>query len=338
MNDPLGHQCLERRLDLSIDTLKSMLDHNLEALSLQPEASFVITGLGSSEAHARYLTYLINKYTPASATFRAVADFFIQPYKTPRREMLIVFSQGLSFNAQIALKQSHLFNGSILFTSSTKEGLTQTNKVDRIKFLESTSHVIHFPLEDEFDIFFRVVGPLAGYLASILFINRQWPTKLPVLPKTFLTQNALTLDTPSKLAPYKDGCLIIANAELKEYGCNIIYKFVEGLRIAPPHFTDYLSFTHGHFEQLIHTPKPVIILQSIGPTEAQLVKKCQAMLASIGIEPWVIESLYRTPISIFDHEVAINHFLLKAIKSWEINLRKSPGKRREQPIYAISSI
>lgn len=337
MHDPFGHKCFEQRLSVAVETLKSMLKEKHDPFPINANASFIVTGLGSSEAHARYFTYLINKYTPATATFRSVAEFYINPFKSPRREMLVVFSQGLSFNAQIALKQSHFFNGSILFTSSTIEGLTRANKTECIKFLDNATHVIHFPLEEEFNIFLRIVGPLAGYLACILFINRQWPTKLPTMPKTFLIQEAPAWQIPNKLAPYKNGCLLIANAELMEYGYNIIYKFIEGLLIPPPHFTDYLSFSHGHFQQLLHAPKPVIILQSQGPAEGELVEKCKKMLNTIEIEPWVIESAYRNPFSIFEHEFALNHFILKAITSWKIDQRNRPGRSLAPSIYSIDS-
>jgi len=338
MNDPLGHQCIEQRLNITVETLKGMLKDDLEALPIQTEASFVITGLGSSEAHARYLTYLINKYTPANATFRSVADFYVTPFKSPRRETLIVFSQGLSFNSQIALNQSHLFNGSIVFTSATEAGLTHANKQDRIQFLEKASYVIHFPPEEEFDILIRILGPLAGYLAAILFINRQWPSKLPAIPKTFLSHKQPVASPPPNLELFKDGCLLLANAELMEYGCNIVYKFVEGLFVTPPHFTDYLSFCHGPFQQLAHTPKPVIILQSQGEAENDLAEKCRSMLASIDIYPWVIESPHHTPISILDHEIALNHFIFEAIKSWQIDQHNWPGKGLDQTLYAISNI
>lgn len=336
MTASLGHTLFETRLQEIPEFLKGMLDDAREPIPCASDQAFLITGLGSSEAHARYLTHLINQYTPASAHFRSITDFHLTPFKSPRREILIVFSQGISANSQIALRQLHLFNGSILFTSSTEKGLARSKKADRAEFLKKVSHVIHFPLEEEFEILIRAIGPMAGYLACIQFINRQWPTKLPTLPKTFWEEIFTPPALPDAIDSYREGCLFISNSELASYGQNLQYKFVEGLFTPTPTLCDYLSFSHGPFQQLAQSPRPVVLLKSQGPQEDALAARCQEMLQSISITPWIIDSPHRTPLSIFSHEVALNAFLLQAMQAWKIDQLNWPGKGLDGPLYSLS--
>jgi len=62
----------------------------------------VLTGVGSSAAHARFLAHLLTERYALDATALPLSAF-LTPRATASEEILIVFSQGLSPNARIAL-------------------------------------------------------------------------------------------------------------------------------------------------------------------------------------------------------------------------------------------
>ncbi|HRE81277.1 MAG TPA: creatininase, partial [Opitutaceae bacterium] len=150
--DRLGHLLLAERLEHIPAVIEAMIGRGpapLKPATLQA-ARFVVTGTGSSEAHARYLTMLLNLYTELAATYVPLSGFTIAQRDAFLGKTLIVFSQGVSPNAQIALNRRSDFSHTVLFTATPPAAARLAGKEDRARLLEGLldagGELIEFPL------------------------------------------------------------------------------------------------------------------------------------------------------------------------------------------------
>ncbi len=164
MSDPLGHTLLSERLGMIPDVLSEMLVRGAAPLNSATLASqrFVVTGTGSSEAHARYLSTLINLHTDRAAAYLPLSGFVDAPIANFSGKTLVVFSQGVSPNAQIALQRGGDFEHLILFTATTPKAAEAAGKPDRAQLLralmDSGGELVEFPLAEEYTTLIRFVG------------------------------------------------------------------------------------------------------------------------------------------------------------------------------------
>ena len=90
MDDDLGHQLCESRLNLALELLEEGLHRGFPEKKFLRAKRWVITGIGSSEAHAKYLEFLINKHTSYVTKFIHIMDFYDEDFKP--KGTLIVYS------------------------------------------------------------------------------------------------------------------------------------------------------------------------------------------------------------------------------------------------------
>lgn len=307
---------------------------------------FVVTGTGSSEAHARYLCTLINFYTDRAAAFLPLSAF-----ATPRPEAfagktLVVFSQGISPNAQIALRRRTDFAHTILFTATTATTARAAGKPERADLLydllEGGGDLVVFPLAEEYTTLIRFVGPLCGYLACLQFVAQFGGCRFsPPRPGQILP--LLEIEPPAPLveavlsAPdrFAQGFNLVAAAPISDFAQNLACKFVEGLFWACPSISDFLQFAHGPFQQMAAHPHPVVILQGDSPVEAELVRRSVAMLQGVGLDAYVIQVDAPPLFSIFGFETALNRLVLTALQHFDIDQVNWPGKGRDDLLYGF---
>ena len=325
--DPLGHKLLQERIEESIELAAEMLDYVLFNKTAAVGERFIVTGIGSSEAHGRYFEELVNRYTPAIARFVPLGNFFSEKNLGDKKNTLVLFSQGLSPNAQIALIREKEFKHSIIFTSK--------------KLGESKRRtVINIPIENEDGLLLRVIGPLLGYISIIQFININWPKSIPqVNPKVLITAlsnsdklrvNKLTLEA------FKRGVVLLTEGQLCEYGKNLAYKLQEGAFIPMPPILDYLAFSHGTFQELIVNPKLVITLRTKNKADQYLHNKAKMLFKESNALPLEISSELPAPWNVLEFEMTLNYFILKVIKKLKINQKEWPGKTKDASLYNIN--
>jgi creatinine amidohydrolase len=133
---PPGQELLRQRLAAIPGGLESLgRDWPGRSPKAGTPSRVVVTGLGSSEAHARYLVRLLNRRTRIPAEFLPTGAFVDCGFGGWADRTLVVFSQGLSANARIALARRDAFRGLVLFTAATPEGLVAAGKAERAEFL-----------------------------------------------------------------------------------------------------------------------------------------------------------------------------------------------------------
>lgn len=333
-SDPLGHILLQTRLHQSITELDILLKQSISPPKHPLASSILTTGIGSSEAHARFFSYLINQYTYSTSEFTPIASFYHSPTKNKsvaKPSTLALFSQGLSPNASLPLKHQDRFQATLLFTACEK-----------LPPLVPQTTVIQFPIPNEFQSFLRIIGPLCAYLAAIQAILTYFPKNtLPAIPNNFFE---ILQNTEERLPPSLDpflniptsGCSILASPPLSLYANNLSLKFLEGVFSPPPPVYDLLSFAHGPFQQLVKNPQPLIILTSNSPDDKELLKHVTPLLENIKAPHWILLATLPHPWSIFEFECILNHFVFKLIQMLKINQRRWPGQHLDSPLYNLN--
>lgn len=346
--DRLGHELLAQRLHQIPDVLRGMFERGGPKLLPATAASqrFIITGTGSSEAHARYLAMLLNLYTDRAASYLPLSGFTQDHRPAFTGKTLIVFSQGVSPNAQIALRRRTDFSHTILFTATNPETARRAGKADRAALLQQLiddgGQLIEFPLAEEYTTLIRFVGPMAGYLACLQFVaalsscrfSTPRPEEiLPLLdaePSTELVD--VMLHAPER---FSRGFNLVTAAPISDFAQNLACKFMEGLFWPCPPISDFLQFAHGPFQQTTAHPHPVLILQGNSPLEAELVERSVRMLREVGLDAHVVHVDAPPLTSIFGFEAALNRLVFRVMTARGVDQVNWPGKGRDDLLYGF---
>jgi creatinine amidohydrolase len=346
--DKHGHLLLARRLAQIPSVLRQMLARPPPALQPATLASrrFVVTGTGSSEAHARYLTALLNLHTDRAAAYLPLSGFTASHREAFEGKTLVVFSQGVSPNAQIALRRHREFAHAILFTATTPEVAAAAGKPDRAallrQVLEAGGELVVFPLAEEYTTLIRFVGPMAGYLACLQFTARlagcrfPGPTAEAILP-LLATKPSIDLLEAMLGRPeiFARGFNLVCAAPISEFAQNLACKFMEGVFWPCPPISDFLQFAHGPYQQMSAHPRPVVILQGDSPLEAELVQRSLHMLRDADLPAYVVHVNAPPLYSIFGFEAAFNDLVFALIQRLDTDQVNWPGKGRDDRLYGF---
>jgi hypothetical protein len=348
MEDPKGHALLESRIKSCPSAVEEFLK---TPLSFSPDAqlktaSYVVTGAGSSIAHACYLTSLLNATGTAHAEYRPLTSFLSASRLDDRERVLVVISQGLSPNAEVALARRSHFKRTILFTSLTKEGARSSTNDHKVKLLETLDRdgaaLVRFPLENEYTILIRVLGPLLGYLACFRFSLALFPALcsssfLGELPKSLLAaeDKAKQLLKSDGLSTFKNGVDIFAPFPINSFAQNLTYKFLEGPFWPTPTVWDLLHLAHGPLQQLKTSKRLALCL--LGPESElkELDLRMHEALKIAGARVVDLRSSLPPYLRIFEYEMILNYIMLEAIKAENIDQRNWPGKGEDKRLYSF---
>jgi len=347
MSSAKGYDRVQERINSLPDHLRGQVTSPLPDLPEDlKEKGVLATGVGSSEASARYLIFLLNRIG-VPAEFAPLSSFYSKvKIPTGPPPYLAIFTQGLSPNSGIVFSQRHLFAGTLLFTSSTVEGQEAAGKSDRAELLrklesEGVTLLIH-PYQNEYEILPRFIGPLCSLFEVCRVIEHIAPGNLggqkslqsiPAHLETFtLSQNVASgfLNDLSKTIRF-----VFTNS-CSEYAQNLPCKFLETLFIQPPHLLDAFTYSHGPFQLDIHKPSPNWVFTTDDKVEQTLFKKLKPLFEKAG--PFrEIQSPLPSPLAIFHYEAFLNQIVLHALKTSDIDLVNWPGKGQDDDGYRINS-
>lgn len=349
--DPLGHTLLRARQAAILGTACSLLADPPPPAS--PRAAlarrFVVTGTGSSEAHARFLVHLVNHHTGHAAEFAPLSGFLHATSSWCAGATLIVFSQGLSPNAQTAFRRRREFTHLVVFTATTSPGALAAGKGDRAALIEQLhsegADFVLFPIEEEYTTLIRLIGPFCAYLAAWCWVASLPGARLQAPQPELLADLASDVDDAHLLAAFEShadawrrGFYIVASAPLVEFAHNLSFKVIEGLFWSAPMLWDYLAFAHGPFQEVSLNPRPVMLLHGPGDTEADLADRACRMLADAGLQVCEVPTRHASLAAILDLELRFNDLILTLIERNRVDQVNWPSKGRDDPLYGFARI
>jgi creatinine amidohydrolase len=304
----------------------------------------VITGIGSSEAAAKYLATLLNRSGLISAEYLPTAAFYGKLPPASAAKEFVVFTQGLSPNAQISLERRDQFSSLTLVTSSTLAGQRQSGKLDRAQLLqtlidEGTTIVTH-PLEDEFEILPRIIGPIcalltAWRLAQSILYGEALSVKIePLLQQAWevaLPADAVLDQCAEELLEGTD-FYFTNNSSL--YAQNLAAKVLETVFRSPPRIRDVFDYSHGPFQAERAHPQHRWIFTCAVASETDLYARLQPLFERIN-SPQVILSPLPEPFAVFYYERFLNEVVLRAARMSGQDLINWPGKSEDGEGYSL---
>ena len=319
-SDSHGLNLLQRRQEL----IFSRLDAPGHSVSVSKPfdaaagVTYLVTGVGSSEAHAKYFASLVPR--PSRASYFPIGT---PPDAVDPDARIVVFSQGMSPHTQPWIARAH-----VLFTSVT-EANADAKKVGLLKDLVARGGtVVTFPEEDEYTVLMRIVGPFFGFVAAARYIDpaASVPSSVALkrmagdLPPLAFTRTAMETRRLAVLVPHA----------MVPYTQNLGYKWIEGLYFSPPFVTDYLSWIHGSFQAISGSaqPTPHILVTCAGSYDEPI----STVLELLGDRHpvWIIRTEHTAVLEV---EVMLNYWVLGIMNRMRVNQKEWPGKSTQGMLY-----
>jgi creatinine amidohydrolase len=303
-----GHAILTARLRAIAGAIAATAARPLVPLGVgdRPIRRVLATGVGSSAAHAAMLVHEVRR-AGGDAVAVPLSVFLAAPEPAPD-DVLVVFSQGLSPNARLALADPSRFRRVVLVTAVTDEA--------RLAPLRATGIVVQtIDGEEERGTLVRVVGPLTGYVAALRLAE--------VLGGPSVPDFATVVDVIADIAapPVDVGVLdaplaFITSGTYGELVANLQYKVMEGfLRPMPPAW-DVLHLAHGPYQQQVAGRATYLALVRPGAADADaLLDRFASMLDPTRHAIVRLVARLPAPASLFEPEALLNALLLRYIEA-----------------------
>ena len=217
--------------------------------------SVVTTGVGSSSAHAAYLSYLLRTHGKLSAWEVPTGSLLNPPRGDTREQALVVFSQGFSPNARLALTHSRAFGRTVLVTAARGESGERSDALKRAEDVGVT--VIEMPAAPEYEVLLRILGPLIGYAVALRIAAAQRGVALSVDANAIATaiMNAIERTTAllsgSDRRVFSDPITFVTTGGYGALTSNLCAKVTEGMFLQTPVAVDAVEFAHGTLQQAV---------------------------------------------------------------------------------------
>jgi creatinine amidohydrolase len=293
----------------------------------RPVRRVVATGVGSSAAHAALLVHELRRGGRDAAVVPLSA--FLGPPSAAPDDVLVVFSQGLSPNARLALDAPARWRRVVLVTAVTDEG--------RLAPLRAAGIVAQtIDGEDEFGTLVRVVGPMTGSVAALRLAEALGGPTTPDLDR--LGGALATLAVPAIDLEALDAPLaLVTTGTYGELVANLQYKIMEGMLLPMPPVWDVLHLPHGPYQQRVDGRATFLALgRPDAPGEADLLDRFASMLDPARHTLVRFAATLPAPLALFEHEAMLNAVLLRWIEARGVDQVRWPGRGADAPLYALA--
>jgi creatinine amidohydrolase len=324
-----GHAILSARLRTIPAAVAATAARTLVPLGLgdAPIRRVIATGVGSSAAHAALLAHELRAAERDAAAI-PLSAFLATPTSAPD-DVLVVFSQGLSPNARLALDEPGRFRRTVLVTAVTDD--------ERLAPLRATGVVVQtIDGEEERGTLVRVVGPMTGYVAALRLAHALGGA--PMANVATITDALTTAALPPlELAAFDHPLAFVTSGTYGELVTNLQYKVMEGfLRPMPPAW-DVLHLAHGPYQQQLPGRATFVALaRPDAPSEGELLDRFASMLDPARHMLVRLTARLPAPVALFEHETMLNALLLRYVEARGVDQVRWPGRGLDAPLYAIA--
>ena len=299
------------------------------------------TGVGTSAAHARFLACALEE-AGLPARFVPLGRFAGMPASDRLDTLLVVFSQGWSPTARLALAEPERFGGALLVTA-VAEGASPAAKVEAVCELETRGvAVVRVPGAEEYETLVRVIGPMTGYVAA-LRLARAIPPRGAALAFSAERAAEAVAEAPDRLAHelpelvpdvFDEDVALLAQGAYVECVDNLRAKVLEGmLRRLPPAF-ELLEIAHGPLQQA-YTGRAAFLALTRGdaPVERELLGRFERCLDPHRHRVLRLQARASGLEAIFEHEAMLNDVLLRYVRERGVDQMEWPGRGADAPLY-----
>lgn len=285
---------LEARLRALPEALAQTLAAPLPALDLFADARRLLTtGVGGSEGPARVLAAALREWSGRCASFVPLSRFAVGD--VPGADALAVISQGLSPNAQIALRH-RAFDRVLAITSEAAAAVR--GRCDAPGLVVTT----HPPAEER-GLLARVIGPPCATLTALRVADAlSGGAQAP--PATLDTRVREALERVQEpLDPTRPLALVSCDLGMS-LSHGLRWRWIEATRLGEVSEFDALGFAHGGLQLCAEGRATVVILARAHEQELDLAGRVEALAARAGCETRVLRAAAPGPWSFFEHDAA----------------------------------
>jgi hypothetical protein len=298
-----------------------------------PEIGLDVVGVGASELPARLLTQVLQR-GGVRAQFLPVISMDGPPRDANKRA-LIVFSQGLSPNAELALGNASTYHHSILVTAVDPEGDSIRARVTRL----AKQTILH-PPPRETGTLVRIQGPLCSAVISLkiaaaLLTLRQgsappWAGQLLDVPASYARSAVEQFDA---LGCDPAACIALGDETFLASG--LMWKWQEALYRPLSVCTDVLSFAHGPLQSFYESRAMFLVL--CPPGSEVVLSRLHESIVPERHRLLTIPATLPSPLSLFEYDAQLVQIILAEMRTRHIDPVNWPGKGADGPLYLIAS-
>lgn len=306
---------------------------------------WLVTGIGASEGPARFLVHLLRAEFGLLARFAPLSSF-LPERDAPPADALIIFSQGLSPNARLALERAGAYERALLVTGLEPDaGAPPASPARTLADYQTRGVVVwcHLPPAED-GLLLRVQGPAAATLAAYRLAERLAPEGArrrggPAALDRALAAAAAITTTP---APWGDGTLepgsplafVSAGEDEAALAWGLRWKFLEGLGVHVPPCWDALQIAHGPLQQFFPGPITLLALETPGPS-AGLFDRLASLLEPPRHRLIRLPSPVAGPLAFFSFDALCNELLLRSLAPCPRDLSEWPARGRDGALYEL---
>ena len=329
----------------------------------------VATGVGASAAHARLLVALLEE-AGLAARFAPLTSFTAPPPEDASADAIVVFSQGLSPNARLALARPERWAAVLVVTAVPATPAQRGEPGDaaappsgelgeRQAALDAVvargGGVYRVPAAEEYGTLLRVSGPLVGAAAAIVLartiVRGAGGTTAGLLAVdgasaddaraaidaaiTGAEREHAALDARALGA----GCGVLASGTYGEVLGNVQATVQEGLLVPAPPVWDLLGFAHGPFQEVVMRDATLLALTRAGaPGEAALLDRLETMLVPGRHRLARLNATLPGALALLEHQALVAALVLRAIEERNIDQVEFPGRGADRVLYDVTSL
>jgi len=291
----------------------------------------VATGVGSSEAHARFLAHVVDAAGVLPARFVPLGALVVPP-RDAGRDLLVCFSQGLSPNARLVLASAGAWHRAVAATASTR--------AERLAPVRAAgAQVVPFEGAEEYGTLVRVLGPLAAYGAALRLaaaLGAAPPLEPARIAAALARAEAAGAALPADLAD--DPLAFVAAGEHVELARNLQLKLLEGALVALPPVWELLHLAHGPLQQAFPGRQAFVALtRADAPDEDALLARFASLLDPARHRLVTLPATLPGPLAVLEHEVATTALLLRIVAHRRVDQGRWPARERDAALYALST-
>jgi creatinine amidohydrolase len=315
-----------------------------EAAAAAGGERFVVTGIGASEGPARYTAALLRTALgarPRSVAFAPLSTFADAPLGQPARDAtLVIFSQGVSPNARLALRHARHASRAILFTSVSGDGASSSaSHPERAvaRFRDDGGDVIVLPPAREVGTLVRVLGPACAMLAGAMLAGAARAEDADALVAAVESAAARAAQAMRALGDAPLGGRIAfvtvgGHGELCHAARN---AWLEALCAPEPPTWDVLQIAHGPFQEFFESEIVLVALDLHGEGEGERVlwARLERMLAPDRHRLVRLCSSLPRALAAIDHLALSLELVCAALRARPRDLGCWPGSGRDGPLY-----
>ncbi|APR78173.1 Hypothetical protein A7982_03520 [Minicystis rosea] len=331
---------LEARARTLPEELSRALALDVASPALPRGASVVVTGVGASEGPARYLALLLHR-AGRRAVFAPLSAFMLGG-TAALGDALVIFSQGLSPNARLALRRAPEHAAAILFTSTIAERASTEVRACLEAFARAGGQSLVLPPEDESGTLVRLVGPVIALLAAARFAAADGAPSLdpaalatvPALAESAEPRADAALALLPPLSLHRRLAFVAAGAAI-EGAHGLRGKWMEGLGAPEPPLWDVLQVAHGPFHEIFAEEVTLVTLEhaAASPPERELFDRLAQMLVPSRHAVLRLHAALPPPLDVIDHELLVTALLLRALHDRSKDLAAALGP--DAPLYGL---